>query len=276
MATAGRILIIPKGAWGSGIAYEALDLVSHNGNSWLCKKTAVGIEPSVGNAEYWFKFTDNATVDVELEEIRNSLANKANQTSLNALAETVASKADQNALDELAETVEGMTDLTKLEELTKIVAGKADQTALDELSETVDGKADLASLEEFNEKMGGASLEGIGDGTVTGAIVAINNNYSGNETKTISIDSCSTVQEIANTMLANVGKVGQTRCGQLDNYPSSSALGKPNSSWNYARAYAEVAGPYLIRLTAMQLLGSGIKTGHIFFNDNTWVWTGWA
>ena len=94
MATAGRILIIPKGAWGSETAYEALDLVSHNGNSWLCKKTAVGIEPSVGNAEYWFKFTDNTTVDVELEEIRNSLASKADQAALDALAQSVSGELD--------------------------------------------------------------------------------------------------------------------------------------------------------------------------------------
>ena len=53
MATAGRILIMPKGSWASGTTYEMLDLVKRNGTSWLAKKTSVGIEPSEANSEYW-------------------------------------------------------------------------------------------------------------------------------------------------------------------------------------------------------------------------------
>lgn len=53
MATAGRILIMPKGAYNEATTYEMLDMVNHNGISWLAKKTCVGIEPSEANAEYW-------------------------------------------------------------------------------------------------------------------------------------------------------------------------------------------------------------------------------
>lgn len=53
MVSAGRILIMPKGNYDSSATYEMLDLVSHNGKSWLAKKTSVGIEPSEANAEYW-------------------------------------------------------------------------------------------------------------------------------------------------------------------------------------------------------------------------------
>ena len=53
MAVAGRILIMPKGAYDESKTYEMLDLVSHNGTSWLAKKTVVGIEPSDANSEYW-------------------------------------------------------------------------------------------------------------------------------------------------------------------------------------------------------------------------------
>lgn len=53
MITAGRILIMPKGAYSADETYEMLDLVSHNGISWLAKKTSVGIEPSDANEEYW-------------------------------------------------------------------------------------------------------------------------------------------------------------------------------------------------------------------------------
>lgn len=54
MASAGRILIMPKGNYDSSVTYEMLDLVKHNRKSWLAKKTSKGIEPSEANAEYWY------------------------------------------------------------------------------------------------------------------------------------------------------------------------------------------------------------------------------
>jgi hypothetical protein len=53
MTSAGRILIMPKGKWDAGTNYEMLDLVYHNGTSWLARKDSVGIEPSEANEEYW-------------------------------------------------------------------------------------------------------------------------------------------------------------------------------------------------------------------------------
>ena len=53
MASAGRILIMPKGNYDSSATYEKLDMVRYNGTSWLAKKTSVGIEPSDANSEYW-------------------------------------------------------------------------------------------------------------------------------------------------------------------------------------------------------------------------------
>lgn len=56
MSSAGRILILPKGEYEASKTYEMLDLVSHNGTSWLAKKTVVGIEPREG--EYWHNMFD--------------------------------------------------------------------------------------------------------------------------------------------------------------------------------------------------------------------------
>lgn len=53
MASAGRILIMPKGAYDASVTYQTLDLVNHNGKSWLAKKTVLGIEPSDANNEHW-------------------------------------------------------------------------------------------------------------------------------------------------------------------------------------------------------------------------------
>ena len=71
MAIAGRILIMPKGNYDASVTYEMLDLVKHNGTSWLAKKTVVGIEPSEANAEYWQKMFDiniNIVNDLNAEE----------------------------------------------------------------------------------------------------------------------------------------------------------------------------------------------------------------
>ena len=58
MASAGRILIMPKGEWNAETEYEMLDLVNRNGKSWLAKKTSVGVEPSDANAEHWMDMFD--------------------------------------------------------------------------------------------------------------------------------------------------------------------------------------------------------------------------
>lgn len=53
MASAGRILIMPKGNYNAETEYQMLDLVISGGTSWLAKKPSVGIEPSKANEEYW-------------------------------------------------------------------------------------------------------------------------------------------------------------------------------------------------------------------------------
>ena len=63
MASAGRILIMPKGAYDSSATYEMLDLVSHNGTTWLAKKTVAGIEPSADNSEYWQNMVNMSATD---------------------------------------------------------------------------------------------------------------------------------------------------------------------------------------------------------------------
>ena len=58
MASAGRVLIIPKGDYDENSTYEKLDLVNHNGMSWLAKKTSKGIEPTEENTEHWQKMCE--------------------------------------------------------------------------------------------------------------------------------------------------------------------------------------------------------------------------
>lgn len=53
--TLGQVSIISKGAWSSATAYSVLDLVSHNGGTWLCSAANTNKEPGVasGWASYW-------------------------------------------------------------------------------------------------------------------------------------------------------------------------------------------------------------------------------
>lgn len=68
MASAGRILIMPKGEWNVEAGYENLDLVSYNGSSWLAKKPSVGIEPSDANSEYWHHMSDFSFLEKRKQE----------------------------------------------------------------------------------------------------------------------------------------------------------------------------------------------------------------
>ena len=61
-ASAGRVLIVPRGEYNPNTTYEMLDLVNHNGHSWLAKKTVVGIIPSESYTEYWHKMFEIDTI----------------------------------------------------------------------------------------------------------------------------------------------------------------------------------------------------------------------
>ena len=68
MASAGRILIMTKGNYDSSVSYEMLDMVSHNGSSWIAKKTVVGIEPSVANDEHWQQMSDFSLLNEQKQD----------------------------------------------------------------------------------------------------------------------------------------------------------------------------------------------------------------
>ena len=73
MASAGRILILPKGNYNAETQYEMLDLVFHNGTSWLAKKDVKGIEPSADNSEYWFMMVDTSEIIARIEVLEGKV-----------------------------------------------------------------------------------------------------------------------------------------------------------------------------------------------------------
>lgn len=62
MANAGRILILPKGEYDENASYNMLDMVFHNGTTWLARKTVMGIEPSYMSKEFWQNMFDLNTL----------------------------------------------------------------------------------------------------------------------------------------------------------------------------------------------------------------------
>jgi hypothetical protein len=86
MANAGRILIIPKGEWNADETYEMLDLVKHNGTSWLAKKTSVGIEPSIAVPEFWHDMFDFKEM---LENIKTPIAQTYTSEEFSGMAKVL-------------------------------------------------------------------------------------------------------------------------------------------------------------------------------------------
>lgn len=63
MVNAGRILILPKGAWTNLTPYEMLDLVSEGDKAYLARQASVGVRPSEDiNMTYWQPFGSSASI----------------------------------------------------------------------------------------------------------------------------------------------------------------------------------------------------------------------
>lgn len=130
MANAGRILIIPKGAWSADETYEMLDMVNHDGASWLAKKTSAGIAPSTETSEYWFNFMGITTKEVH---IANNLTTTAEGYVLDAMQGKV-------LMDSLGQTNTKVSSIdSQLSEAKLTLSGTS--TALNE------AKATLVTLE---------------------------------------------------------------------------------------------------------------------------------
>ena len=63
MVNAGRVLIVPKGAWTNLTQYEMLDLVSEGDKAYLARQASVGMRPSEDtNMTYWQPFGSSASI----------------------------------------------------------------------------------------------------------------------------------------------------------------------------------------------------------------------
>ena len=136
MANAGRILIIPKGAWSADQTYEMLDLVNHGGASWLAKKTSAGIAPSIETSEYWFNFMGITTKEVQI-------ANNLTTIDEGLVLDATQGKVLMDVLEQTNTKVSSIE--SQLAEAKLTLSGTS--TALSEV------EADLVTVEESVETM---------------------------------------------------------------------------------------------------------------------------
>jgi hypothetical protein len=129
MATAGRILIMPKGAYNASVTYEMLDMVSHNNQTWLAKKTCVGIEPSASNADYWFCMVGISAADLatlKTEIIADAVSkDSALKQEILAMAADLLNKSG----GEMRGVLKAVNPDASVEGVRNIKAGTADLTA---------------------------------------------------------------------------------------------------------------------------------------------------
>ena len=120
MASAGRILIMPRGNWNAETEYKMLDLVFRGGASWIAKKNVVGIEPTEANSEYWMKMcegTDLTEIKARLEALENQMvsATSLDDIDLSGYATKEEVSTISNNVGDLTSAVSELsTDVSKL------------------------------------------------------------------------------------------------------------------------------------------------------------------
>ena len=103
-ASAGRVLLIPKGDWNANTTYTGLDWVRHNGAAWVCKNTCTNIEPTSENTDYWqliSKDGDSVTVDAAMSDsstnaVQNKVVKSYVDNNIAGISDMTGATADQN------------------------------------------------------------------------------------------------------------------------------------------------------------------------------------
>lgn len=111
------------------------------------------------------------------------------------------------------------------------------------------------------------------DGSLAAQLKELNNNLNYG---TVSINTCSTLNELATIMTNNKSKVGIGTIGILD--PASNLktlLGNPSGFLNYTSVHAVFVSIKVIKIYAISNLIEKRAESYLTNNDSTWQWTGW-
>lgn len=95
MASAGRVLLLPKGAWVSGTSYVPLDYVLYNGSSYVCKRATAGSTNPAADTSNWQKlargitdseYTDVVSVTADVNSMKTGKVNYSDALTLEEIA----------------------------------------------------------------------------------------------------------------------------------------------------------------------------------------------
>ncbi len=157
----GRVGMLPKGAWSETTAYEKLDVVSNNGNSFVALKPSTGIPTT--NTEYWMPLTenqpfiDNANAAREAaQQAAASAQNAVNQANQAAQTANTAATNANNAAENANNTAAGLSG--QITALQGQIDGKANTFQVGTGISLADG---LLSIPSFND------MESLGESTTT-------------------------------------------------------------------------------------------------------------
>ena len=103
-ASAGRVLLISKGDWNSSTTYAGLDMVRHNGATWVCKNTCTNVEPTEANTNNWqmmAKDGDSVTSDTVMSDsstnaVQNKVIKSYVDNSIAGISDMTGATATQN------------------------------------------------------------------------------------------------------------------------------------------------------------------------------------
>lgn len=71
MASAGRVLLMPKGTWTANTEYNPLDFVYYGGNSYVCKATVSGAVDPTNDTTHWQQMASGFDSDLITQTITN-------------------------------------------------------------------------------------------------------------------------------------------------------------------------------------------------------------
>ncbi len=101
MASAGKILIMPRGEYSADVVYEVLDLVYYNSCAWVAKKTVTGITPSDENDEYWHNLLGGEFAAASVEAITNEQIDELDDTVIVDPGTSVISGITEDEIEEI-------------------------------------------------------------------------------------------------------------------------------------------------------------------------------
>lgn len=92
MASAGRVLLISKGAWVSGTPYDPMDFVYYGGNSYVCKVSVSGSTTPDSDTTHWQVMASGFDPDL----ITQTITNDATKIASDAAVYTECQKLESN------------------------------------------------------------------------------------------------------------------------------------------------------------------------------------